>query len=132
MERDDFEVFVAMLQRLVGNDQAYLDKNRKPIPEHLKVLYVAVNPVDLMSVYCLFTKKLAERNEELLKSRNRPISAYTVNGLWASSMQTCPTARRCFDFDLDLKKDGISRRSWRPWSGTAFRKVSRKPYSGLS
>ena len=63
MERDDFEVFVAMLQRLVGNDQAYLDKNRKPIPEHLKVLYVAVNPVDLMSAYCLFTKKLAERNE---------------------------------------------------------------------
>ena len=114
VERDDFEVFVAKLQRLVGNDQAYLDKNRKPIPEHLKVLYVAVNPVDLVSAYCLFTKKLAERNEELLKSSNRPISAYTVNGLWVSSMQTCPTARRWFDFDLDLKKDGMKPKELTP------------------
>ena len=114
VERDDFEVFVAKLQRLVGNDQAYLDKNRKPIPEHLKVLYVAVNPVDLMSAYCLFTKKLAERNEELLKSTDRPISAYTVNGLRVSSMQTCPTARRWFDFDMDLKKDGMKPKELAP------------------
>lgn len=114
VERDDFEVFVAKLQRLVGNDQAYLDKNRKPIPEHLKVLYVAVNPVDLMSAYCLFTKKLAERNEELLKSTNRPISAYTVNSLWVASMQTCPTARKWFDFDLDLKKDGLKPNEFAP------------------
>ena len=107
VEHDDFDIFVSKLYRLVGNDSAYLDKHRKPIPEPLPVLYVAVNPVDLMAAYCLFTKKLADRNEELLKSRNRPLSAYTVNGLWVSSMQTCPTARKWFDFDLDLKKDGL-------------------------
>ena len=113
-EHDDFEVFVAKLHRLVGNDYSYLDKYKKPIPEHLKVLYVAVNPVDLMSAYCLFTKKLADRNEELLKSKNRPLSAYTVNGLWTASMQTCPTLRRWFDFDIDLKKDGLKPQEFAP------------------
>ncbi|MGN1190985.1 MAG: hypothetical protein ACI4SL_11400 [Candidatus Ornithospirochaeta sp.] len=116
-EHDDFDMFVAKLHHLVGNDYAYLDKNHKPIPEHLKVIYVSVNPVDLLSAYCLFTKKLAYRNEELLKSRNRPISAYTVNSLWTASMQTCPTARKWFDFDMDLKKDGLKPNEFAPMVG---------------
>lgn len=108
IEKDNYDIFCAKIQRLAANDEAYLDKNYRPVPKHLKVIYAAVNPVDLMSSYCIFTKKLAERNEELLKSRNRPLSAYTVNGLWASSMQTCPSSRRWFDFDLDAKEGGIS------------------------
>lgn len=107
VEKDDYDVFRAKLQRLAANDEAYLDKNHKPIPKHLKVLYVTVNPVDLVSSYCLFTKKLAERNEELLKNKNRPLSAYTINGLWTSSMQACPSLKNWFDFDLDAKKGGI-------------------------
>ena len=102
---DNFTVFTSKLHRLVGNDLAYLDKNYRPIPEHLKVLYVSVNPVDLVSAYCLFMKKLAERNEELIQRKDRPVSSYTINNLWVSSMQTCPTLRRWFDFDLDLNPD---------------------------
>lgn len=105
MGSDNFSVFIAKLHRLVGNDLAYLDKNYRPIPEHLKVLYVSVNSVDLVSAYCKFTKKLAERNEELIQRKDRPVSSYTINNLWISSMQTCPTSRRWSDFDLDLNPD---------------------------
>ena len=49
-----------------------------------------------------------------MKSKNRPLSTYTVNGLWTASMQTCPTLRRWFDFDIDLKKDGLKPQEFAP------------------
>ena len=50
-EHDDFEVFVAKLHRLVGNDYSYLDKYKKPITEHLKVLYVEVKNKKLKTAH---------------------------------------------------------------------------------
>ena len=101
IEKDDFDIFKAKLHRLVSNDYAYLEKNHKEIPEHLKVVYAGINPVNVVDAYSLFLKKLADRNQELIKNPNHKLSAYSIQSLWVSSMQTCPTGRLWYDFDLD-------------------------------
>lgn len=102
IEKDDFDIFKAKLHRLVSNDYAYLEKNHKEIPEHLKVVYAGINPINVVDAYSLFLKKLADRNQELIKNPNHKLSAYSIQSLWVSSMQTCPTGRLWYDFDLDV------------------------------
>lgn len=103
VDRDDFALFVSKLHRLMGDDYAYIDDVGQPIPERMKVLYVAVNAADTLSAYSIFTRKLTERNIELINGRGKKLTPYSIPQLWWTSLQVEMNRKLWLDYDLDLK-----------------------------
>lgn len=102
VDRDDFNLFVSKLHRLMGDDYAYLDDIGQPIPERMKVIYAAVNAADTLSAYTIFTRKLTERNIELINGRGKQLTPYSIPQLWWTSLQVEMNRKLWLDYDLDL------------------------------
>lgn len=111
--KNDIGEFVAKLNRVYATEDSYLDQDGRPIPDHLKVVYVTVNPASMMTSYYDFTERLAAYNISLLSGRRKEVRPGSIPSLWYAAIQSGSGKKNWLDIDLDMA-DGVRKEEFVP------------------
>lgn len=108
INKNDIGEFIAKINRVYATENSYLDQDGRPIPDHLKVVYVTVNPTSMIQAYSMFTESLGAYNISLLSGKRQEVSPGAIPSLWYSAIQNGSRRKNWIDIDLDME-DGMKK-----------------------